>query len=250
MQLSINNVIKNEEFYHVFQPIYDIHNWCIIGYEALFRSSFSLNPTIMFEEAIEEKQLFELDSRSIQKAVRTYFSEGSGIKGNLFLNVYPSTIIHPNFLKFLDIIMLEKEKHSQQVNIPIGIVLEISESEDISNINIQIFKDRIKTIKDNGILIGVDDIGKGFDPTQLLVEIEPNFLKLDHYFAKDLYQSKRKQLLIELYAKYCKELNCNLILEGIENELDLAAAKSMDIHFAQGYLLGRPGLLKNKLFQN
>ncbi|WP_066307790.1 EAL domain-containing protein [Bacillus sp. FJAT-29814] len=248
MELSIYNVISNEEFYHVFQPIYDLNTMRIIGFEALLRSSSSLDPTIIFDEAIEVKQLFELDSRSIQKAVRTYLTEGSGIKGKLFLNVYPSTIIHPQFLKFLYNIMLEKENLSQQVNVPFEIVFEISESEDMSDINMQIFKDRIRKIKENGILIAIDDIGKGFVPTQLLVEIEPNFLKLDHYFARDLYRSNRKQFLIKLLIKYCKEYNCYLILEGIENELDLATAQYMGIPYAQGYLIGRPGLLKNRQF--
>jgi EAL domain-containing protein (putative c-di-GMP-specific phosphodiesterase class I) len=240
--LSIHQIIQKEEFYHVFQPIFDLQNMEVIGYEGLLRNNLYSNPEVIFQAAMEERQLFELDSRSIQKAVRTY-SKGSGIKGYLFLNVYPSTILNPSFLIFLNNIMLEKEKYSQLVNISYEIVLEIIESEEIFNFNFMDFKDKIRQIKEYGLLIAIDDFGKGFDRFSLLIELESDFLKLDHYFAKDLFNSKQKQLAISLILDYCSNSSCSLILEGIESKLDLVAAKAINIPFAQGFLLGKPGLL-------
>lgn len=248
--MSIQDVIRNEQFYHVFQPIFDTVDLRKLGFEALLRGDIEPSPKKLFNEAIQEEQLFELDSGSIQKAVRTYFSESPRNEGYLFINVLPSTIIHRNFPSFLKQIMFDISNYCQIENYSKLIVFEISESEDISIFNLKTFTERIKLIKEAGILIAIDDIGKGFDHLSLLIELEPHFIKLDNYFSKDLFKTKQKQLLLRLLLNYCFENNCNLILEGIEEELDFSVAKSIGVRFGQGYLLGRPGLLKHKLIQN
>lgn len=242
--MSIQQVIENEDFYHVFQPIFEISNWRKIGYEVLLRTKCATNPEKIFQEAKKENQLFELDSLSIRKAVRTFFSEVSQKDGYLFINVFPSSIIHPKFPSLLNTVIAEKNIYSQQDSIHTKIVFEIAESEMISDVHFETFKERIAQIKEHGILIAIDDIGKGFNTLQLLIEIAPNFLKLDQYFAKDLFLSKQKQTMIDLLIKYCDQHNCKLILEGIEKDTELAAAKYIGVRFTQGYLLGRPGMLE------
>jgi EAL domain-containing protein (putative c-di-GMP-specific phosphodiesterase class I) len=244
--LLIQQVIEQEDFYHVFQPIYDIVDRKEIGFEVLLRTNFVSNPELAFQEAKKEKKLFELDSRSIQKAIMTYFSEGSLKNGYLFVNIYPSTILHPNFPLFLKEIMTDKNVCRQMENQTTKIVFEISESEHISDSNLQLILKRFEIIKEYGILIAIDDIGKGFN-LPLIIELAPNFLKLDRYFSKNLSQSKQKQMFINLLKNYCDHYNSILILEGIENEIDLDISKSLGIRYVQGYLIGRPGLLKNKI---
>jgi EAL domain-containing protein (putative c-di-GMP-specific phosphodiesterase class I) len=249
--LSIQSVIEGEDFYHVFQPIFDMEKWVEIGYEVLLRTNFAPNPEIAFQEAKKEKMLFELDSRSIKKAIRTYFLEGALQNGYLFINIYPSTILHPNFPSFLKDLMSDKDICYQIKLHNTKIVLEISESEYISVVNLNQFLKRIEIIKRYGILIAIDDIGKGFDTLLLIIELSPDFIKLDRCFSKDLAHSKQKQTFITLLKNYCDQQNCKVILEGIEKDIDLSIGKSLGLQYVQGYLLGRPGLLKNKLlFKN
>ncbi|WP_188206897.1 EAL domain-containing protein [Alkalibacillus aidingensis] len=235
--MSIKSFITEEKFFHYFQPIYDLWHSQIIGYEVLLRSYEYPNPEHTFQEAKKEKQLYELDSRSIHKAVKTYQSEGSlGKDGNLFLNVFPSTILNPNFPSFLNQIINQSNLKSQQI------VLEILESESISDFNS--FKAQICNLKSSGYLIAIDDFGNGSSDFRSVIEIEPNYLKLDRYFAQDLHQSKQKQSIIKFMDRYCKEYDCQLILEGIETTEEIAMAKELQIPIGQGYILGRPGLLK------
>ncbi|HDJ1468230.1 TPA: EAL domain-containing protein [Clostridioides difficile] len=76
-----------------------------------------------------------------------------------------------------------------------------------------------------------------------IIELEPDYLKLDRYFSQDLKSSKQKQSLISFFLNYCQEYKSQLILEGLENEMDMEMAKSLGIPIAQGYLLGKPALL-------
>lgn len=237
--MSIVSFIREEQFYHFFQPICNLENWGKVGYEVLLRSNKYPNPEYTFQEAQKEKQLYELDSRSIHKAIMTYHSAGLSKKeGFLFLNVFPSTILNQNFLSFLNQIT-ENFVRGQQI------VLEISETEIIDDF--EVFKDKILSLKQQGILIAVDDIGKGYSNFKSIIELEPDYLKLDRYFAKDLHVSKQKQSVVKNFISYCQENDSSLILEGIENEKDLAIAKVLGISMGQGYILGKPALIKQSV---
>jgi EAL domain-containing protein (putative c-di-GMP-specific phosphodiesterase class I) len=240
--VSIYTFIREEQFYHYFQPIYHLSNWTKLGYEVLLRSSIYSNPEDTFLEAKKEGQLYELDTQSIQKAIQTYHKAGLRNKdGVLFLNIFPSTILNKKFQSFLNKIIADNYLVSQQI------VFEISESEIIDDF--ENFKIRILELKKQGILIAIDDIGKGYASFKNIVELEPDFLKLDRYFAKDLHLSKHKQTLISFFLSYCEQFNSHLILEGVENEEEIAIAKEVGISLAQGYGIGKPALLQESVLQ-
>lgn len=229
----IKSLLENDYFFHRYQPIYDIKQSVKIGYEGLFRTSCNSNPETTFITAKKEKQLFELDSRSIHKAASTYRSAGFTKKdGLLFLNIFPSTITNNKFPSFIKQIMDDSCRSSQQI------VLEISESEKI--IDFELYRNAIHFLKSEGFLIALDDIGKGYTDFKSIIEVEPDYIKLDKYFAENLDSSFQKQAIIQLFLKYCEDTSTNLILEGIETDEEVAIAKSLGVTYAQGYRLGKP----------
>lgn len=234
--ISISKLLDEQEFHHNFQPIYNTTNWRTLGYEVLFRSRLYVNPEEAFKEARNEKKLYELDTQSIHKALFTY-QEANYKKENgyLFLNVFPSTILNPNFQSFLNKIITEELLNSQQI------VFELSEIEFTNE-----FSDLAKSIQqlqELGILIAIDDIGKGYSNLQTVIELSPNFLKLDRFFTKELTSSQKKQRWIKHFLDYAEEFESDVILEGLETEIELATAKALGVPYGQGYILGRPDFL-------
>jgi EAL domain-containing protein (putative c-di-GMP-specific phosphodiesterase class I) len=241
--MSIKSLIREEKFFHHFQPIYDLVNWRRFGYEALLRTKEFQNPEETFIAAKKQKQLYELDIRSIHKAVLTYRSAGFSRKdGYLFINIYPSTILNPSFPTFLNQIISNDSLKSQQI------VLEISESEVINEFTI--LQEHILILKNEGFLIAIDDVGRGYSDFRTIIDLEPDIIKLDRYLANDLHKSKQKQSLVKLLLKYAEQNNSNIILEGIENESEMAMAKALGIKFGQGYVLGRPDALQRTVLTN
>lgn len=231
--MSIKHSIAANKFYHFFQPITDLRTKTTIGFESLLRSSIHTSPLQIFQDARQEDQLFELDTWSIQKGLTTYYDElFPHEQGLLFINIFPSTIVHPGFPAFIHSIKSEELISNKRV------VLELSESESMDQI--ESLRDKILQLKELGFLIAIDDIGKGYSSFQTLIELEPDFLKLDLYFGKDLPYSARKQSLIELFSMYAEKHNSHLILEGIETSDTITCAKQLGIPLGQGYYLGKP----------
>lgn len=224
--------LLNNEFFHHFQPIYDIQQWKIIGYEGLFRTEKHINPETTFNLARKEKKLYELDTVSIHKALLTFRDAGYiSRQEKLFLNVYPSTITNPLFFSLINYLINEEEVFSEQI------IFEISENEgsDLENLKKEV--NRLKTL---GFRIAIDDAGKGFSSVKSIIELNPDFIKLDKYYIEDLHKSEQKKDVVYSLLNYCQKFNSSLIVEGVDNKINLALLKAMGIQYAQGYLLGMP----------
>lgn len=210
---------------HWFQPIYHLKNNNIIGYEALLRDASELqaSPVDIFREADKNGHRNILDRISIKTAIDSFKDESSP----LFLNVFSSTLLEGSFLSWWD----------DNISHPMPVVLELLEYEPISNW--EALKKVTEKLQERGIKIAVDDMGAGYSFFQQWIELAPDFIKLDRYFAENLSVSSQKQKtvssLVDLLSNTTK-----IIIEGIETEEDLNIAEFLGISYAQGFLLGRP----------
>jgi EAL domain-containing protein (putative c-di-GMP-specific phosphodiesterase class I) len=230
----MNTLIKWQQFNHVYQPIYNLSNWNKCGYEALIRCHSYQNPEHLFREARKGKLVYQLDTESIYKAI---IDSVANIKQNgllLFLNIFRSTLIHPHFSSFVDRLINEFPISRQHI------VFEINEIEE--DLEIEVFRQAVSTLKKQGFLIALDDVGRGASSLQMITELELDFIKLDRFFSVDLSNSEKKQRMVQFFVEYCQN-DVQLILEGLEEPEDLAAAQTLGVTKGQGYILGKPANL-------
>ncbi|MDX8044628.1 EAL domain-containing protein [Gracilibacillus sp. S3-1-1] len=231
---KVNDLIDNEKFEHHFQALYDLHTLTPIGYEALLRSTVFSNPEILFEKASHTDRFFELEMRSIKKALFYYNTIVKDTCSNkkILINVFPSNLANPNFLQQINDLMMKTHLSSSQI------IIEINESE--INQRIDVFGLTVSKLQSAGYLIAIDDVGKGVSSLQAIVELEPDYVKMDRYFAKHLAKSTRKQEMVSSIATYCLNTGTKFVLEGIEIPEDLEVAKSIGVSIVQGFLLAKP----------
>ncbi|WP_284139226.1 MULTISPECIES: EAL domain-containing protein [unclassified Virgibacillus] len=226
--------IDNIDFHHVFQPIWNVSEEQVAGYEALIRPKGFTNPELFFRYAKEKELLYEIDMGSIFQICQLDLKL-LGSEGKLFINTFPSTLMNKSFIKHIKQIV-----KSTGVS-PSNIVIEISEAEKVLALNPLL--NRVDQLRSMGFLIALDDVGKGETTTQSIVEIQPDIAKLDRFYAEDLSQSNEKKLFIEQLLKQFKN-QVAFILEGVEREEDYIIGKQLGIQFIQGFFLGRPEKLE------
>lgn len=233
--LDIKRIITCEEIEHEYQSMWALNNWEIFGYEALIRFPGQIITDIesIFQIAREQELLFELDTLSIRRAIQAF--PILYIKNeHLFINIFASTLVHSEFESFIQKLV---EDHPW---IRGKVVFELNETIDEEHIwNIPLLKGKVTLLKFYGLSIALDDIGQGVGTFQKIIELSPDFIKLDRYFSISLSLTKEKQEMISLLNDYCRG-RIGLVLEGIEEEVDLAYAKYLKVPIGQGYLLGKP----------
>jgi len=231
--MLIDHFIEKRLFTHNFQPIYHLHSHNCIGFEALMRSVDFPNPELAFEAAKRAGRLYELDTASIDLAMRAYrkskLSDGDAV---LFINVLPSTLINPKFSAFIYHTIHTNQLRADQV------VLEISESEQMDQL-LNSFH-LIQKLIDYGFQFALDDVGKGYSNFDVMIAFPFKYIKLDRLFSTQLHLSDKKKALIQLFRDYCESQNVQLVLEGLETRQEYLLAMELGVENAQGYFLGRP----------
>lgn len=229
---TLQLVLENEDFYHVIQPIVNVEKKRVLGYEFLFRSKHVQNIESFFRYAKNMEQLTNLDLKSVKKIFQSIHHEYSKMNSLYwFINIQPQTLIYPHFFKKLYEWIEEKNMNPQ------SIVFELNEH--AKDVDLGLLKIAVDELKTQGFLIALDDVGKGESSLQTILELEPDIIKVDRYFAKDLSNSHKKQKVISTLMKLIGD-DLFMIFEGIENQVDLQIIQELGVSLVQGYYLGKP----------
>lgn len=119
------------------------------------------------------------------------------------------------------------------------IVFELTERTEIKDFDN--FCRTLKFFQDAGFRISIDDLGSGYASLNSIVEIKPNFIKIDMHLIRDIQIDPVRQNLLRAIVMFCRESGFTAVAEGIERPEELEILLKFGVDAGQGYLLGRPG---------
>ncbi|MDO8886916.1 GGDEF domain-containing phosphodiesterase [Candidatus Oleimmundimicrobium sp.] len=245
---KLKKIIENEEIYSLFQPIVKLPEYKIIGYEALSRGpggEFE-RPDKLFTIACASELVIELERLCRKKAL----SAASNInpKHLLFLNVEPDSVNDPELRQIAaSHLLMDSSLNSNHI------VLEVTERAAIENFSV--FKNALEYFRALGFKIAIDDGGAGYATLESMVELKPDFIKIDMSLIRNIDTDSVKQQLVKALINFGKETNIKMIAEGIETKAELKTLLELDIHLGQGYVFAYPSepfpkIRKQKLTQS
>jgi EAL domain-containing protein (putative c-di-GMP-specific phosphodiesterase class I) len=86
----------------------------------------------------------------------------------------------------------------------------------------------------------VDDAGAGYAGLRHILELKPQFVKLDISLVRHVDTDQARQAMVAGMAHFARKANCELIAEGIETEAELNELVRLGVPLGQGYLFGKP----------
>jgi len=116
--------------------------------------------------------------------------------------------------------------------------LELTESLLLHNVTDTIAK--MSALKAIGVQFSLDDFGTGYSSLQYLKMLPFEQLKIDQSFVRDLATDGNDRAIVITIIAMAKNLNMNVIAEGVEDQSQLAFLAREGCEHYQGYLFGRP----------
>ncbi|HEX3131207.1 MAG TPA: EAL domain-containing protein, partial [Thermoanaerobaculia bacterium] len=98
----------------------------------------------------------------------------------------------------------------------------------------------LERLRHLGVRIALDDVGLGQSNFRMIVDCQPDLLKIDRHFVEGAHDDPSRRAVLESIADLATRLGGRAVAEGIEDERDMAVAKAAGISLLQGYLLCRP----------
>lgn len=222
----LQTTINTEQFNIVYQPIVQLAQKKIIGYEALTRFSVEplRSPDVWFNEAAEVNLQEALELATISKALEALKRIPNDIY--ISLNASPETILKPSLSQLLFNYTLER------------LMLEVTEHASINDYA-QITA-ALKPLRDGGMRLAVDDAGAGYASFRHILKLQPNVIKLDLSLIRKIDCYTECRALAGALIRFAEETGSSVIAEGVETLEELQVLKELKVNNAQGYLLGRP----------
>jgi EAL domain-containing protein (putative c-di-GMP-specific phosphodiesterase class I) len=235
---SLVDLLLSEDVTTLYEPIVNVTTREIQGYEGLVRGPWGSrlhSPAALFQVAGEIGMLFELDCLCRRIALRG--ARGLQPGHLLFLNCLPTAIHDPAFRG--DVLRQTLEDLRLR---PSDVVFEISEKESIRNF--EIFREARDYFAELGLKIALDDTGVAYGSLEALMELSPDFVKVDLSLVRSIDTDPPRQELLRALNAVAGKLGAEIIAEGIETSEELATIQSLGIPYGQGYLFGRPAPLR------
>jgi diguanylate cyclase (GGDEF)-like protein len=219
-----------------YQPILSLPSSQIVGYEALSRfilKGESISPHKAFHMAEDMGILGDLDIMCRERSVLNFPKELNSL---LFLNISPSYLTSEYFGKNKTLELVESAGLR-----PEFVVLELSEVERVKDV--ELLKRAIGHYKSLGFLVGIDDIGTGYNSLQLLLELDGHldFVKFPRELVSGVSRSKIKYQLLKVLTEVSLQMGIRPIYEGVEQEEDVKTLYyDLKAHLFQGFYFAKP----------
>lgn len=234
----MSDLVLSEDVTILYEPIVNVTTREVIGFEALVRGPWDSeleSPAALFALAEETNLVFELDCLCRRAALRG--ARGLAPGKLLFLNCLPTAIHDPAFRG--DVLRRTLEDLRLRPN---DMVFEISERESIGNFSI--FREARDYYGELGFRIALDDTGVAYGSLEAIMELAPDFIKVDLSLVRGIDTDPPRQELLRALHTVALKLNARVIAEGIETSEELATIRSLGIPLGQGFLFGRPAPLR------
>jgi len=248
IQLSnkLRRAIKNNEFFLLYQPQIDLTENRVAGVEALIRWKNPENGIVCPQDFIpfaeQTGQIFYIDDWVFRKAClqkRKWHDMGkSNIR--MSINISSRRLGQQN--------LIENIKNAiafSGLDCP-GVAVEITETAAMTDLDRAIYI--LNELKKLGIIIALDDFGKGLSSLTYLKELPIDLLKIDKDFIRNVVNSISDGYIFESLVYLAHHMGLKVVAEGIETREQLMFVKNCGCDYAQGYYFSKP-LASNEVEQ-
>ncbi|MFC3194354.1 EAL domain-containing protein [Marinicella sediminis] len=235
LESELRTAINQGDVQTVFQPIHDIQDDRIAGFEALSRWSHPtrgfISPVEFIALAEETDLIIEVGDLVFSRAIELL----ARLPDHVFININVSSKQLDDD-QFLNRVLQKIKSHGISPN---RLKLEITET---MVVDFNLARKWLKKCQDIGFPVCADDFGTGHSGMEQLVELCFDVLKVDQVFIRNMNKSKRHQTILQTIAMMAKQLQTQLVAEGVEVAEQLKTLKDLGFDYGQGYLFGKPML--------
>jgi EAL domain-containing protein (putative c-di-GMP-specific phosphodiesterase class I)/DNA-binding response OmpR family regulator len=222
-QDEMRRVIDDRAFSPVFQPIVMVDSGEVVGYEALTRFDDGEPPQDRFIDASNLALGVDLELATLKAAVEAQ----ADLPADRWvsLNISPTVVMAGGLL----------EEVIGGCDRPL--VLELTEHDRVDDY--PALREALARLTPH-VHVSIDDAGAGFASLRHVLELRPEFMKLDRSWIAGIDHDPARQALVAGLTHFSRATGCCLIAEGVESQEELSVLRHFEVELGQGFLFGRP----------
>ena len=240
LRADLQRAIDNNEFELHYQPMIELHDGEICGFEALIRwmhPTRGLVPPLDFVPLAEETGLIvPIGHWVLQEACR-FAAELSreypeDPARHMAVNLSARQLQHPEVVDQVREVLAETGLPAHTL------ILEITESAMMTDMNLAI--ERLEAFKELGVQLAIDDFGTGYSSLNYVRQFPIDMLKIDKSFVDGLVHESSSSSLVATVLELARVLGLRAVAEGVEETDQLDHLQELNCELGQGFLFAKP----------
>lgn len=223
----VKKALDEDRITPFYQPILKKNG---VAYEALARIVY--NDTViapaMFINGIKKTPYYHKLTKTIIKKTFATFKERTE---DFSINLSFEDIISRDFTDYL-------KEQLKKNTIASQLILEIVETDSIENFDV--VRDFVLEMRMQGIRIAIDDFGSGYSNFVNLIELQPDFLKIDGSLIKNIATDRSSTIITQAIAHFSRQMGIEVIAEYVHNREVYLKVQELGISGFQGFFCGKP----------
>lgn len=251
IERRMEDAVKNDEFFVMYQPKIELSTDKIIGAEALVRWNSS-DPELGFLSPAKFIPLFEKNGfieeldfivyEKVFKFLRNQIDIGNNVVP-ISVNMSRNHTKEDKINNFISRFVSTFNKYNLSPDlVEVEIVEESVASDKI------ILQKVIDALHNNGFSIAMDDFGKGESSLNMLSSVPIDVVKFDQNFLRNNSSLEESSDFITSLVDLGKKLNKKTVFEGVETKEQRDFLRSINCDVVQGYFYSKP-LSENDFIQ-
>lgn len=238
LKSKLRRSLERDEFVMLYQPRVDLRSGRIVGAEALLRWRLPGHGDISpahFIPIAEENNLILAIGEWVMRRVCKEYAEWQQVvadPGRVSINLSLKQLRQASFITRCQSVFREAGVS------PACFELEITETTLMSDA-----KRTVKLLDELyalGIHLSIDDFGTGYSSLSALQQLPVGTLKIDKSFVANAVGKADDAALVRTMIEMGRNLELEVVAEGVETAAQLALLRELGCDFAQGMLLGEP----------
>lgn len=240
LENELRDALDNHHFILLYQPKVCSNTQLMTGVEALIRWPRKNNPPTFPSEFIplaeETGLIIPLGKWVIEQAVRQLKDWKNTVCEHLSIavNVSSRQLYGEGFTDFVAATLTRAGVSAAQLE------MEITEEHLVPSNQEQTIQETLKNLTDLGIKMSIDDFGTGYSSLSQLKSMPISILKIDKSFIDHIPDNKQDVAIIKSIISLAKNLELEVVAEGVETLEQLICLRNNHCQMIQGYYYSRP----------
>ncbi len=223
------------QFKMAFQPIVDVSEGRVWGYEALVRGVNGESAYSILSQVSDDIR-YRFDQAARVMAIETAGRLFPGDDIRLSINFMPNAVYEPSACIQKSLAAARRANFPHQ-----NLMFEFTENERMQDIGH--VRRIIEAYRKLGFWTALDDFGAGYAGLGLLAQLQPDLIKIDMELLRNIHLSHAKQAIIAGLVAIARALDIHVLAEGVENDMELNVLRAAGISLFQGYYFAKPSLM-------
>jgi len=235
LAMALRQLLEEQGLRFVFQPVVDITQVSILGFEALMRGpagSALESPDALLRVAKQCGLVMALEVAACTGAIEAFAAQH--LPGKLFLNLSAPAICAFGRERGGALLRCAVDAGLS----PARLMLELTEHERVEDVDA--LQAACALLAGQGVGLALDDFGDGRSSLRLWAQLKPQIVKVDKFFVRGIHRDSRKVEVFRAMLALATAFGTPLVAEGVEEAEELGVLRDLGCHHGQGYFLGRP----------